>query len=90
MKTYVSGQIIDPEENSIGYLAVLHHLLHAAPSSPPINPVLLDAILNFILKFDALQVRHAGAWLLNLLECIADGKLFTVGAPRHALLETRC
>jgi len=73
----IALQIIDPEENSIGYLAVLHHLLHAAPSSPPINPVLLDAILNFILKFDALQVRHAGAWLLNLLECIADGKLFT-------------
>lgn len=84
------GQLIDPEENSIGYLAVLHTLLEAAPPSPPIDPALLDAILNFILKFNALQVRHAGAWLLSLLERIADGNLFSVGPPQQALFLRQC
>lgn len=39
---------------------------------------LLNKTLNFLLKFDAYQVRYVGPSLLGLLERVASGTLFSV------------
>lgn len=76
-------QLLDPSTNSIGYLAVLDILLSTLdPSSLSSSAIdrgaVLDATFNFILKFEQLQVRYVGSWLLQLLERIGTGTLFSV------------
>lgn len=70
-------ELVDPSVNSIAYLAILHTIVLSGPPSAADQPRLLDAILNFIINFDPVQVRFVGHWLQSLLERIAAGNLFS-------------
>ncbi|GAO17120.1 hypothetical protein UVI_02026530 [Ustilaginoidea virens] len=66
-------KILDPAQHSIGYLHVLDILLSPSNSAPlPISSnVLLDKIVDFLLKFDHIQVRYVGPEMLALMERVA-------------------
>ncbi|KAM0254729.1 hypothetical protein ACHAQJ_006511 [Trichoderma viride] len=63
-----SLKLVDPATNSIGYLAIIDVLLRGSiPPSPP-RSILLDKTLQFLLKFDPIQIRYVGALFRTLLE----------------------
>lgn len=69
-------QLVDPATNTIGYLAIIDVLLRG--SIPPSVPrqILLDSTLQFLLKFDPIQIRYVGSLFRALLEDL--GGLFSV------------
>ncbi|KAH7011658.1 hypothetical protein EDB80DRAFT_397851 [Ilyonectria destructans] len=75
------GQILaklDPAENSIAFLAILHASLD--PRHPPAGidrTALLDETLRFLLNFEPLQIRYSGLSFRKLLETIAAGQVFS-------------
>ncbi|KYK60290.1 hypothetical protein DCS_01427 [Drechmeria coniospora] len=69
---------IDAADNSLGYLTILDILLEDASSTPGITrDELLDRILEFLLKFDPIQVRYMMAQFLSLLARVSNGNYFS-------------
>ncbi|KFG83809.1 COP9 signalosome complex subunit 3 [Metarhizium anisopliae] len=70
-------ETLDPAVHSIGYLVVLDILLQLAdPATPISQATLLDKVVEFVLHFDAIQIRYYGHSMLSLLEKIGSGRLF--------------
>ncbi|KAK2597459.1 hypothetical protein QQS21_005929 [Conoideocrella luteorostrata] len=68
---------IDPSVHSIGFIFILQIIsepTNAALSAT--HQVLLDGMLDFLLKFDPVQVRYVGQHLLSLLNQVATGQVF--------------
>ncbi|POS74600.1 hypothetical protein DHEL01_v207007 [Diaporthe helianthi] len=65
-------QLLDPAVNSISYLAVFNTLSESA--SFPAN-VRLRALVQFLLTFDARQIRYVGSHLTTWLDKVASGTL---------------
>ncbi|KAG8418030.1 hypothetical protein J3459_006419 [Metarhizium acridum] len=74
-------ETLDPAAHSIGYLVVLDILLQLAdPATPISQATLLDKVVEFVLHFDAIQIRYYGQSMLSLLEKIGSGRLFPPAA----------
>lgn len=69
-----TAQTLDPALNSIAFLT----LLDLVQSAPDATDLLLDQTLDFLLHFDACQVRYVGASFLELLDRVGTGVLFPV------------
>jgi COP9 signalosome complex subunit 3 len=72
-------QLVDPATNSIGYLAIIDTLLRGSIPPSVSRQLLLDSTLQFLLKFDPIQIRYVGALFRTLLEDL--GGLFSVRGP---------
>lgn len=58
---------------------MLEILLSAAETDLPISrDALLDRALEFLMKFDPVQIRYAGQGMLALLTRVGSGQLFSV------------
>lgn len=71
-----SLQKLDPAVNTIGYI----NLLVLLNTSTNMKPALLDANLEFLLKFDPVQIRYVGDQFLSMAETILNGSMFPVRA----------
>ncbi|KAK9782503.1 hypothetical protein SCAR479_00846 [Seiridium cardinale] len=65
--------LLDPSLNSLSCLAILYNLL--IPNISGDKEFLSEKLVVFLLSFDAIQVRYAGAHLLQLLQLVAKGQL---------------
>ncbi|KAG6017583.1 hypothetical protein E4U41_004177 [Claviceps citrina] len=69
---------LEPSLHSISYLFVLQTLTESMNSDAQVSfKLLLDSIVEFLLRFDPLQIRYAGQSLRGLLQRIASGMLFS-------------
>ncbi|RFU77977.1 cop9 signalosome complex subunit 3 [Trichoderma arundinaceum] len=61
-------QVVDPATNSIAYLSIIDILLRGPipPSTP--RSLVLNETVQFLLKFDPIQIRYVGALFRSLLE----------------------
>ncbi|KAG5923647.1 hypothetical protein E4U42_004893 [Claviceps africana] len=77
---------INPSLHSISYLFVLRTLVESSNSDPQVPlKLLLDAIVEFLLNFDPLQIRYVGQSLRILLEKVGSGQLFSASAAVELL-----
>ena len=75
-------QVLDPTVNSAAFLLVLHARLESFANKTPLSsfPVPVDSelwnrLVQFLTKFDPVQVRYLGALWRNLLECFCVSAL---------------
>ncbi|KAK8126664.1 uncharacterized protein PG998_002423 [Apiospora kogelbergensis] len=66
-------ELIDPEVNSLSYMAVLHTLLLPNVTGP--REVILEKLVKFLLGFDPRQIRYAGSHLLEILTLVCGGSI---------------
>ncbi|OAR03149.1 hypothetical protein LLEC1_06014 [Akanthomyces lecanii] len=70
----IALQVIDPSQNSIGYLYVLEMLM--GTGSLPRNfgkRAVMDKIVLFLTRFDPVQIRYVGGPFRQLLDTISSG-----------------
>ncbi|KAG8158423.1 hypothetical protein KVR01_011545 [Diaporthe batatas] len=65
-------QLLDPAVNSISYLAVFNTVSESATFPPEAR---LEALVTFLLTFDARQIRYVGSHLTTWLDKVASGTL---------------
>ena len=83
-------QLLNPAVNSLSYLAVLHTLLLPSPATSVPREFLLEKLVEFMLRFDAIQIRYAGSHLQDVFAAVGNGQLLPVSraqlpAYRHHL-----
>ncbi|KAK8050632.1 hypothetical protein PG994_012362 [Apiospora phragmitis] len=66
-------ELIDPDLNSLSYVAVLHSLL--LPNLVGPREFILDKLVRFLLGFDPRQLRYAGSHLLEIMTAVCSGSL---------------
>lgn len=72
--------MIDPVQNSIGYLFVIDLVFGFAANGGSIDkPALLDKIVHLLTHFDPVQIRYVGGTFRTLLDKVVTGNLFPVG-----------
>ncbi|KAJ3491953.1 hypothetical protein NLG97_g5497 [Lecanicillium saksenae] len=70
-------ELIDPAQNSIGYLYVLDLVFNSTSALGKIDKrMLLDKIVRFFTHFDPVQIRYVGATFRSLLDRVATGPMF--------------
>ncbi|KAK6863905.1 hypothetical protein PG995_000433 [Apiospora arundinis] len=66
-------ELVDPEVNSLSYIAVLHSLLFPNVVGP--REVVLEKLVQFLMGFDPRQLRYAGSHLLEILNLVCGGSI---------------
>ncbi|KAK8021516.1 hypothetical protein PG990_006654 [Apiospora arundinis] len=69
-------ELVDPEVNSLSYIAVLHSLLFPNVVGP--REVVLEKLVQFLMGFDPRQLRYAGSHLLEILNLVCGGSILPV------------
>ncbi|KAG5941911.1 hypothetical protein E4U59_001455 [Claviceps monticola] len=78
---------LDPSLHSISYLFLLQMLTETVQNDSQVSSkLILDAIVEFIIKFDPIQIRYAGQPFRILLEKIGGGKMFPASVAVELLV----
>ncbi|KAG6085308.1 hypothetical protein E4U15_001275 [Claviceps sp. LM218 group G6] len=78
---------LDPSLHSISYLFILQMLTETVQNNSQVSSkLILDAIVEFIIKFDPIQIRYAGQPFRILLEKIGGGQMFPASVAVELLV----
>ncbi|KAH8881581.1 hypothetical protein GQ53DRAFT_787969 [Thozetella sp. PMI_491] len=78
---------VNPSYNSISYLALLQ-TVYSELKTAQVSEELLARTANFLVVFDARQIRYFGITLTNLLGLLADGEVFPASIGVELLAST--
>ncbi|KAJ6783345.1 hypothetical protein PWT90_04344 [Aphanocladium album] len=69
-------ELLDPAQNSIGYIYVLDLVFSSASALGKIDKrMFLDKIVRFLTHFDPVQIRYVGATFRSILDRVANGTM---------------
>lgn len=80
--------VLDPEVNSLSYLAVLHSLIVPGIRESTPRDLVLEKLVIFLTTFDARQSRYAGRHLLDVFHAAGSGQFLPVRFLLHILVYT--
>ncbi|KAI2638950.1 hypothetical protein GGS26DRAFT_543341 [Hypomontagnella submonticulosa] len=77
--------VLDPEVNSLSYLAVLHSLIVPGIRESTPRDLVLEKLVIFLTTFDARQSRYAGRHLLDVFHAAGSGQFLPPSVAVHVL-----